>query len=520
MSQKRRIGVFAHSLHDLRLRGVQRVARAVTEELLELLPADVEVSCLLHKVAQQSELTYVCCDLRTWLACNPLVPSQRRIERAKQVLRKGAMEFVPPIALRAKSWLTANLHRYRAHAPLARSLSERWGKLRQWMGKAAMHGLPCRWMMLDEFDTVISFEAFDDIWNEPTHRCRTRFISFFHDSIPKRIHEGPHWNPDRFDSCVTNACYRAHRIVCVSRSTQADLLTFFAPARGTTQVIHLGHDLAPFLRAATADHQTVDAVFRKHGISPRTPYFFCSGDLGPRMNIVRILRACEFARRRNPLLEFQLVLCQNAPGRMALRQPLKRARQWLPVRVLPYPTDEDAAILAANAEAFLFPSLWEGFGIPLLEAMTAGTLVVTSDISSMPEVCGPHALYCDPYDVRSIGERILQCLAMDAKERRERISAAQQHSSKFTWRKTAEALLTVIDHHCIPPERPTLDGELCNSVGQESGRGDPGWEWSESDSFDLSARARPRPAAPRELGLAAARVARAAADGRQGEPTP
>ena len=111
-----------------------------------------------------------------------------------------------------------------------------------------MHGLRCRWMMLDEFDTVISFEAFDDIWNEPTHRCRTRFISFFHDSIPKRIHEGPHRNPDRFDSCVTNACYRAHRIVCVSRSTQADLLTFFAPARGTTQVMYLGHDLVPFVR--------------------------------------------------------------------------------------------------------------------------------------------------------------------------------------------------------------------------------------------------------------------------------
>ena len=76
MPEKRRIAVFANALHDRRPRGVQRVARAVTEELLEILPPDTEFCCLIAKVGRQHELTYQCCDLRGWLACNPLITDE------------------------------------------------------------------------------------------------------------------------------------------------------------------------------------------------------------------------------------------------------------------------------------------------------------------------------------------------------------------------------------------------------------------------------------------------------------
>ncbi|HEX3727323.1 MAG TPA: glycosyltransferase family 1 protein, partial [Pirellulales bacterium] len=297
----------------------------------------------------------------------------------------------------------------------------------------------------DEIDAVISFEPFDDIWNEPIHRCRTRLISWFHDAIPKRINEGHYWNPDRFDRAVTNACYRAHRIVCVSRSAEQDLLTFFAAAKGKTQVIHLGHDKERFARGAACDRATAQAVLASHGISSMVPYLFFLGAVEPRKNMVNVLRACQVIRRRHPRLDFQLVLAGDVSGQSAILRLIERTRQWLPVHALRYTTDAESAILAGRARALLNPSLWEGFGIPILEGMTAGAVVVASELSSMPEVCAGHAILCDPYDINDMAEKFLRVLTMNARERQERATIAREYSSQFTWPRTAAALWAVIE---------------------------------------------------------------------------
>ncbi len=447
MSHNRRIAVFAHCLHDRHPRGVQRVARAVTEELLDLLPPNVEAYCLLNKIGRQVEMTYEACDLRTWLSCNPLVISEPKdsMSRVKHFARRAIDAFVPPVVRRVWGGVKHRAGRYVSYFPAAHRWRDRFRKLRRLMGVSIPRHLATHWMVLDEIDLVISFEPFDDIWNEPTHRSKTRFVGWFHDAIPRRINEGSYWNPDKFDSCTTNACHRAHRMVCVSRSTEADLLTFFPLAAGKTRVIHLGHDISRFARGATADAAAVEAVFRRHGVSRSVPYLLFLGALEPRKNIVNILRACELARRQNPQLEFQLVLAGDASCQPAMADVLRRARARLPVHLVSYLEDGDAAIFAAHAQALLYPSLWEGFGIPMLEGMTAGTLVVAADLSSMPEVAGPHAIYCDPYDDRDMAEKFVQCLTMDDLERSDRINAARQHSAQFTWRKTAKALAAVID---------------------------------------------------------------------------
>jgi glycosyltransferase involved in cell wall biosynthesis len=447
VSKNRRIAVFARSLHGPRPRGVQRVARAITEELVARLPSDVECYCLLSKVRRQDELTYEACDLRAWLARNPLTDREERglFARLTRLVRRSLDEVLSPGARQFAKSLPALMRRIILRIPMASRLRAPWSKVRRLWGELRKDDALPQCITLDEIDVIISFDPFDRIWNEPTHRCRTRLISWFHDAIPKRINEGAHWDPDRFDSCVTNACYRAHRIICVSRSAEDDLLTFFPTAAGKTQVIYSGHDLERFARGIAASRPVVDDVLRKQGISTNRPYLFVLGAIEPRKNIAGILRACEVLRRHNPRLDFQVVFAGDLSGQPKLRQLLKRARRYFPVHMLRYIGDEDAAIVAGQAKAFLYPSLWEGFGIPMLEAMTAGALVVTSDTSSMPEVCGPHAIYCDPYDTRDMADKFLQCLTMDEEERRERTTAAQQHSSAFTWRKTANELLSVLE---------------------------------------------------------------------------
>jgi glycosyltransferase involved in cell wall biosynthesis len=162
-------------------------------------------------------------------------------------------------------------------------------------------------------------------------------------------------------------------------------------------------------------------------------------------------------RRNHPRLEFQLVFAGDASTDRGLARLLKRVQRTLPVNLLPYTSDSDAAILTAQARGFLYPSLWEGFGIPPLEAMSAGTLTVVGDVSSMPEVSGPCAIYCDPYDVHEMADAFYQALTMDDKRRKRRIADAREHAAQFAWTRTAKKLLSVIDEELSSDQRTTRD---------------------------------------------------------------
>jgi glycosyltransferase involved in cell wall biosynthesis len=100
--------------------------------------------------------------------------------------------------------------------------------------------------------------------------------------------------------------------------------------------------------------------------------------------------------------------------------------------------------LLHGCDCFVYPSLWEGFGIPVLEAMSAGVPVVCSDLASLPEVAGPHAFYCDPYEPRTIAEAVSRALALPGAERESRVDAARTWASRFTWDATADRFHDII----------------------------------------------------------------------------
>jgi glycosyltransferase involved in cell wall biosynthesis len=114
------------------------------------------------------------------------------------------------------------------------------------------------------------------------------------------------------------------------------------------------------------------------------------------------------------------------------------------VHALGYVPEEDLRALYRQAELVCYPSLAEGFGLPVLEAMTAGTAVLTSDRSSMPEVGGDAAAYADPRNVGSIAAA-LEALLAEPERRAELGRRGRERAAGFTWRRTAELTLDALE---------------------------------------------------------------------------
>jgi alpha-1,3-rhamnosyl/mannosyltransferase len=175
--------------------------------------------------------------------------------------------------------------------------------------------------------------------------------------------------------------------------------------------------------------------------SPKQPYVLMTGTLEPRKNIVRALEA--FAGLPADLRDGFELLLAGPRGWQTDEIDAALSRFGDRVRRLGHVDDAELPALYAGATAFLYPSLREGFGLPVLEAMAAGTAVVTSGISSLPEVGGDAVRYVDPHDVDSIRDGLAEIL--DDAERREALAAAgRERARSFTWERTARETLEVL----------------------------------------------------------------------------
>jgi glycosyltransferase involved in cell wall biosynthesis len=176
------------------------------------------------------------------------------------------------------------------------------------------------------------------------------------------------------------------------------------------------------------------------------PFILTVGVLEPRKNHLMLLDVIRALHRRGHRLELVII---GRPG-WRWENPLKMAKYrdlhpW--VKVLTDVPDSDLVEFYNRAEIFIYPSFYEGFGLPILEAMACGTPVIASNVSSMPEVGGAAALLADPADP---GEFVSQALRLlENKEMRRRVvDAGLKHARQFTWTATARATLAVYRNVC------------------------------------------------------------------------
>ena len=232
---------------------------------------------------------------------------------------------------------------------------------------------------------------------------------------------------------------RSHIILADSNATKQDLTHFYHIDPAKIEVVYPGID--PMLHPVE-NQEMLTAVLHKYHITP--PYLLYLGTLQPRKNLIRLIRAHAAAK-----VPHQLVLA-GKPG--WLSQPILEAADTQSSVLSPqssvllpgFIADDDKAALISGATSVLYPSLYEGFGFPVLEAQACGVPVLCADSSSLPEIGGEGALYVDPLNTDNISDGIRQ-ITDDTQLRNKLISAGSANVQQFAWEKTAVQLLTILE---------------------------------------------------------------------------
>jgi glycosyltransferase involved in cell wall biosynthesis len=228
--------------------------------------------------------------------------------------------------------------------------------------------------------------------------------------------------------------------VADSQATRADLIREYQVSESKVHVVYLGRDesLAP-----VRDPQILEGARARYGIGPR--YLLYVGTLQPRKNLDRVVEGFARLAATPGMHSVQLVLAGKR-GWLYGTLFSQVARRGLEGRVLfpGYVDETDLAALYSGALGYVYPSLYEGFGIPVLEAQACGVPVMTSNNSSLPEVAGDAALLVDPTDVDAISEAMLQ-LATDDALRATLIERGFANVKRFSWEKCARETLEVLE---------------------------------------------------------------------------
>jgi glycosyltransferase involved in cell wall biosynthesis len=225
-------------------------------------------------------------------------------------------------------------------------------------------------------------------------------------------------------------------VVCVSAATESLFLREFPGARGRTTVVH--HGVSPrFVRASDSAVATLRA---KHRLAK--PFLLFVGLLSTRKNLVATVEAFERVARSPERRELELVLAgEESHGFEAIAAAIERVAPDVRARIrrLGFVADDELPALYSAAQLFLFPSLTEGFGLPVLEALACGTAVVASDLPVLREVGGDELVTVDARDPDRLAAAIERTLeeptTAEARARRER------HGASFTWSRCAKATI-------------------------------------------------------------------------------
>lgn len=295
---------------------------------------------------------------------------------------------------------------------------------------------------INEFDVILNFWWFHTpSSNESTGLSKNKAIvySWFLDAIPLRI---PHWQEGLISESVFRNNVQTHlemsdRVVAISHSAAEDAHLLFSIPREKTIVIPCGLYANDFIKRKKESQ--FEKTLKKYGVKENVPIILSIGLQEPSKNTINIIKSCYnliISGNKN----FQLIIVGEHRGMDPLTRfgaVLKKISESINIVFTGSISEDDKQALMSAADLFLYPSLWEGFGIPPLEAMAAGIPVIVSDVASLPEVCKDYVLYCDPYDPSDISEKITTVLEMSPESRISMLNRAREYAKEWLWEKKA-----------------------------------------------------------------------------------
>jgi glycosyltransferase involved in cell wall biosynthesis len=239
----------------------------------------------------------------------------------------------------------------------------------------------------------------------PLTPCRS--IVTIHDCIHLRF---PQYLPNRLAYAYARgslwiAAHRSARILTVSEASKRDILRYFRVPERKIAVIYNAIDER---FGETPAPEEIERVRERYQLND--PFVLYAGNIKPHKNLERLIEAF-YALRRRGFEQVKLLIIGDEISKYAtLRRAVHRYKLHKHVRFFGFVPDQTLAILYRLAKVFVFPSLYEGFGLPPLEAMASGTPVITSNVSSLPEVVGDAALLIDPYEPDALADAMARVL--------------------------------------------------------------------------------------------------------------
>ncbi len=269
----------------------------------------------------------------------------------------------------------------------------------------------------------------------------TEVIATIHDLAFKRYPETfPKTDLWKLNFMLETAVRRADKLIAVSESTKHDLLEFFPGLSSEKiRVIHHGFDGDFF--GTKLSFKEIAEKLENYKLTTKSYYLYV-GALQPRKNLIRLIEAFDIAKQHFP--EIKLVLA-GEPAWLAsgILETREKSQYKEDIVLIGRVTFEELRALYQGARAFVFPSLYEGFGLPVLEAFASGISVLTASNSSLEEVAGKAALYCHAESVTDIAEK-LERLWDDEALRQELVRRGRDRLQSFSWDKCAKETLEYI----------------------------------------------------------------------------
>ncbi len=284
-----------------------------------------------------------------------------------------------------------------------------------------------------------------DVYHSPSpdfiNIHHAKIVVTVHDLVYKKYPQGhTPQTCETTDQQLVRIVEQAAKIICCSKNTLNDLCEYFPAAKDKGCLVYQGVDKNIFFPLTQQDLSTANQVLKRKGV--HGPFILFVGTIEPRKNLQNLLLAFSELKNKKKFSGQLVVVGMKGWMIEGLEQVIEKFNLKDDVIFPGYVTDKELRYFYNLTEVFVFPSFYEGFGFPIVEALSCGAAVVTSNVSSCPEIARDAALTVDPYNPNAIAQTIIQ--VMEDRDLRESLRMkALTRASEFSFLRNAQETLAV-----------------------------------------------------------------------------